>query len=94
MLLYFEQGWCFYRCSSELDSFDIQARQNEMFRIIVTNFPLFLSVSLQNDEVARKQSELRQQKAIAAEEERRRMNLLNALSRNYTTSDDSESFCT
>ena len=65
-----------------------------MFRMIVMNFPLFLSVPLQNDEVARKQSELRQQKAIAAEEERRRMNLLNALSRNYTTSDDSESFCT
>lgn len=51
--------------------------------------------SLQNDEVAKKQSELRQQKAVAAEEERRRMNLLNALSRDHTTTNhDSESFCT
>ncbi|KAL9974989.1 hypothetical protein ACROYT_G012102 [Oculina patagonica] len=47
----------------------------------------------ENDEVARKQSELRREKAIAAEEERRRMNLLNALSRDRVlTSDDSESF--
>ncbi|KAJ7360430.1 hypothetical protein OS493_015531 [Desmophyllum pertusum] len=46
----------------------------------------------ENDEVAKKESELRQQKALAAEEERRRMNLLNALSRDHTTTDDSESF--
>ena len=49
---------------------------------------------LQNDTVALKQSELRQQKSLTAEEDRRRMNLLNALSRGHTTtSDDSESFC-
>ena len=49
---------------------------------------------LQNDTVAVKQSELRQQKALTAEEDRRRMNLLNGLSRGHTTtSDDSESFC-
>ncbi|XP_073233564.1 TBC1 domain family member 31-like [Porites lutea] len=47
----------------------------------------------ENDTVAAKQSELRQQKALTAEEDRRRMNLLNALQRDYTTtSDDSESF--
>lgn len=47
----------------------------------------------ENDTVAAKQSELRQQKALTAEEDRRRMNLLNALQRGYTTtSDDSESF--
>lgn len=66
---------------------------------ICEDFPtLFFSIptwiSLQNDEVAKKESELRQQKALAAEEERRRMNLLNALSRDHTTTDDSESFCT
>ena len=50
--------------------------------------------SFQNDTVAAKQSELRQQKALTAEEDRRRMNLLSALSRGHTTtSDDSESFC-
>ena len=48
----------------------------------------------QNDTVTVKQSELREQKALIAQEDRRRMNLLNALSRDYTTtSDDSESFC-
>jgi len=47
----------------------------------------------ENDTVAVKQSELRQQKALTAEEDRRRMNLLNGLSRGHTTtSDDSESF--
>lgn len=47
----------------------------------------------ENDTVAAKQSELRQQTALTAEEDRRRMNLLNALQRGYTTtSDDSESF--
>ncbi|XP_068723216.1 TBC1 domain family member 31-like [Montipora capricornis] len=47
----------------------------------------------ENDTVAVKQSVLRHQKALAAEEDRRRMRLLNALSRGHKTSgDDSESF--
>lgn len=44
--------------------------------------------------MAVKQSEVRQQKALAAEEDRRRLNLLSALTRDQTTTtDDSESFC-
>ncbi|PFX32292.1 TBC1 domain family member 31 [Stylophora pistillata] len=47
----------------------------------------------ENDAVAMKQSEVRQRKALAAEEDRRRLNLLSALSRDQTTTtDDSESF--
>lgn len=47
----------------------------------------------ENDVVAVKQSEVRQQKALAAEEDRRRLNLLSALTRDQTTTtDDSESF--
>lgn len=47
----------------------------------------------ENDAVAAKQSELTRQKSLIAEEDRRRVNLLNALSRGHTTtSDDSESF--
>ena len=44
--------------------------------------------------MAAKQSELRDQKSLAAEGDRKRMRLLNALSRGHTiNSDDSESFC-
>ena len=53
-----------------------------------------IALYFQNDTVAVKQSVLRHQKALAAEEDRRRMRLLNALSRGHkTSSDDSESFC-
>ncbi|XP_067054665.1 TBC1 domain family member 31-like isoform X2 [Acropora muricata] len=47
----------------------------------------------ESDRLAAKQSELRDQKSLAAEGDRKRMRLLNALSRGHTiNSDDSESF--
>ena len=69
----------------------LQLDVNTWHKTLLRFFSFFSS---QNDAVAVKQSELKQQQALIAEEERRRMNLLNALSRDYTTtSDDSESFC-